>query len=234
MTKPTIKIDIVTDINCPWCYLGEQRLKSAMEAAADRYHFEVATKPYELSPNAPAEGESKEAYFIKNYGAAALPRLNDSSQQLAQMGKAEGIIFDWQKATRIHNTFNAHRLLWLAKDYGVQKAVADALYKANFTDGSNVNDVDVLLEIGQANGIPSQRLQGFFESEEGKQEVRQLEAWAQRSGISGVPAFIFNQQYLVSGAQPAETFTQVFEQLAPSLQALQGEDGPSCGPDGIC
>jgi predicted DsbA family dithiol-disulfide isomerase len=234
MNKPKIKIDIVTDINCPWCYLGDQRLQKAMEQAADTHTFELQVKPFELSPHAPAKGESKEAYFLKNYGEAAMSRLKASSDQLAQMGQAEGVTFNWDKATTVHNTFNSHRLIWLAATYGVQEALTRALYKANFTEGKNINDPALLTEIGQAHGIPASRLEGFFESEEGRQEVRQLEAWAQQAGIRGVPAFIFNDQYLISGAQAPETFLEVFSQLAPALQALAGASGERCDIDGNC
>lgn len=231
MTKQKIKIDIVSDVNCPWCYIGEHRLKKAIEAADDKYEFELTFKPFELSPNAPQEGEKKETYFKRNYGADALPRLNASSKHLEQLGKAEGLTYNFDKSSVVHNTFNAHRLIWLAKQYGVQEPVTTALYEHNFTEGSNVNDLALLKEIGQTHGIPAERLESFFNSDEGKEEVRRLEGWAQQAGISGVPSFIFNDKYLISGAQPAETFKQVFEQLAPSLEKIEAS-GDSCSVDG--
>jgi predicted DsbA family dithiol-disulfide isomerase len=234
MNKQKIKIDIVSDVNCPWCYLGEQRLKKAMEETSDAYEFEVRFKPYELNPNAPQEGEPKDEYFIRNYGADAMPRMNASSKQLEKMGKAEGAEFNFDKAKVVHNTFNGHRLIWLAEQYGVQEEVAHALFRSNFTEGQNVNDLQVLKEIGVANGIPAERLESFFSSGEGKNEVKSLERWAQQSGITGVPAFIFNDKFLVSGAQPAETLRQVFSQVAPGLQPLN-TSGDSCSiEDGNC
>lgn len=233
MNKQKIKIDIVSDINCPWCYLGEQRLKNAMQAVEDRYEFEVQFKPFELNPQAPPEGEEKETYFARNYGKDALPRMEASSKQLAKMGYEEGIVFDFDKSKVVHNTFNGHRLIWLADQHGVQEAVANALFKANFSEGQNVNDPELLTEIGNANGIPAGHLQGFFESEEGKKEVRGMEQWAQQAGISGVPAFIFNDKYLVSGAQPAATLQEVFGQVKPALEKVASA-GDSCGIDGNC
>lgn len=233
MTKQKIKIDIVSDINCPWCYLGDQRLKKAMDEAGDNYEFEVHFKPFELSPQAPAEGENKMEYLLRNYGEDALDRIEMNNDRLVKMGEAEGAVFNFDKSTVIHNTFNGHRLIWLAGQFGVEEEVADALFKANFTDGKNVNDTAVLKEIGVANGIPADRLENFFESEEGKQEVRGLESWAQRSGVSGVPAFIFNDKYMVSGAQPAATLKEVFSQVSPAFQEIKTE-GDSCGIDGNC
>lgn len=233
MTKSKIKIDVVSDINCPWCFLGEARLQQALAQTKDQYETEVSFKPYELNPQAPQEGESKQDYFIRNYGAGALSRLNASSQQLAEAGKAEGVEFNFDKADKVHNTFNGHRLIWLAGQYNVQVAVAKALFEANFTHGENVNDPAVLIRIGAEHGIPVERLQSFFQTEEGKDEVKALEHWAQQAGISGVPAFIINDKYLVSGAQPAETFVRVFQQVAPTLEPIAGE-GASCDVNGNC
>ncbi len=233
MNKQKIKIDIVSDINCPWCYLGEQRLKNAMAETGDKYAFEIQFKPFELNPQAPAEGEEKESYFARNYGKDALPRLNASSKQLAEMGRAEGVEFNFDKSTIVHNTFNGHRLIWLADEFGVQEAVANALFKANFGEGKNVNDTAVLREIGRTNGIPAERLEGFFASEEGVEEVRGLEQWAYKAGISGVPAFIFNDKFLVSGAQAAATLKEVFGQVQPAFEEIKS-GGDRCEIEGNC
>lgn len=228
-----IKIDLVSDVNCPWCYLGEARLKKAMEATAGKYTFSLHFKPFELNPQAPEAGELKETYFKRNYGPDSLERLAAGSRQLAELGKQEGISFNFDQSTVIHNTFKAHRLIWLAETYGCQAEVATALFEANFTEGSNVNDSQLLKEIGQKAGIPAERLENFFESQEGVTEVRSLESWAQQAGISGVPAFIFNDKYLVSGAQPTETLLQVFSQL--EKEALATESGNnSCSVEGNC
>lgn len=233
MEKQKIKIDVVSDINCPWCYLGESRLQKAIAEAGDKYEFEVAFKPFELSPQAPQQGEPKKEYFIRNYGKDALARLDASSNQLTEMGKAEGAIFNFDKSDVVHNTFNGHRLIWLAGQYEVQLAVARALFEANFTKGENVNDPELLKEIGVANGIPAERLENFFASEEGKEEVKQMEHWAQRSGVNGVPAFIFNDQYLVTGAQPAQTLKEFFGRVAPEIREINSS-GDSCSIDGSC
>lgn len=233
MIKPKIKIDIVSDINCPWCYLGEARLQQALTETSDNYEVEVHFKPYELSPHAPPEGENKQEYFIRNYGAEALSRLNASSQHLTEAGRAEGVVFNFDKANKVHNTFNGHRLIWLAGQYGVQVAIARALFQANFTAGENVNDPAVLTRIGRQNGIPAEKLQNLFDTDEGKDEVKDLEHWAQQAGISGVPAFIINDKYLVSGAQPAEFLVRVLQQIVPTYETTTA-DGASCDVNGIC
>lgn len=228
-----IKIDLVSDINCPWCYLGEARLKQAMEASAEKYTFSLHYKPFELSPQAPEAGEPKEVYFRRNYGPDSLDRIEASIRQLAALGKQDGVIFNFDRSTVIHNTFNGHRLIWLAEAYGCQAKVATALFEANFTDGRNVNDSNLLKEIGWDAGIPAERLEAFFASQEGIEEVRSLENWAKNAGISGVPAFILNDKYLVSGAQPTETLLQVFTQLEKEALATTNTED-SCNTSGGC
>ena len=233
MSKQKIKIDIVSDINCPWCYVGEQRLNSALAAAKDKYEFEVGFKPFELNASIAPEGMDKTEYFKNNYGPQILSQLDAMNQRLTDTGKEVGIEFKFDKSTKVNNTFNGHRLIWLAGEYGLQDKVAHALFYSYFTEGNNMNDTELLKKIGTENGIPADRLENFFESEEGKKEVREMEQWAQASGITGVPAFIINDQYLISGAQPTEVFQQVFAQVAPTLQHIK-TDGESCGIDGCC
>lgn len=231
MSKQKIKIDVFSDINCPWCYVGERRLAKAMEAAEDKYEFDVNFKAYELNRNIPQAGMTREAYFKNSYGPDAMSRIAASEQRLVSDGAAEGIDFQFKPDMSVNNTFNGHRLIWLAGELGVQEQVTSALFKAYFTENLNMNDTAVLTKIGVENGIPAEKLEGFFESEAGKQEVREMENFAQSAGISGVPAFVINDQYLVSGAQPSETLLNVFQQVAPALQEINLE-GDSCGIDG--
>ncbi|MDB5261826.1 MAG: polyketide biosynthesis dithiol-disulfide isomerase [Adhaeribacter sp.] len=233
MDKQQIKIDIISDINCPWCYLGEARLQKAIAQTQDKYDFEVSFKPYELNPSAPQQGENKREYFVRNYGPAGLSRLAESSRNLVEAGQAEGLVFDFDKSTEVHNTFNGHRLIWLAGKYKLQLPVAKALFVANFTNGENINDPAVLTRIGAEHGIPAEKLSQFFNSEEGKDEVKTLEQEAQQAGISGVPAFIINDRYLISGAQPTETFVNVLQQVAPVYKTI-ATDGATCEVGGNC
>ncbi|MFD3001830.1 DsbA family oxidoreductase [Pontibacter toksunensis] len=236
MTKQKIKIDIVSDVNCPWCYVGEQRLNKAMGEANESYDFDISFRPYELNANIPQEGVDRLEYFKKAYGPNIVSQIDAMNQRLKDAGSPEGIEFNFDKLTTVNNTFKGHRLIWLAGELGVQEAVAHALFYNYFTEGKNMNDTAVLTEIGMANGIPAERLEGFFEGEEGKKEVREMEQWAQASGITGVPAFIINDKYLVSGAQPADTFHQVFAQVAPLTPTFEeiAAEGQSCSVDGIC
>lgn len=227
MSNTKIEVDIISDINCPWCYLGEKYFHDAVKATGGQYEFKVSLKPFELNPEASAEGEEKEKYFIRNYGTEGLDKMADSNNLITAAGKEVGLEYNFDKLTKIHNTFNGHRLIWLAGKYGVQEQVAEALYFQNFTLGTNVNDVDLLKKIGIDNNIPADKLNAFFESEEGKMEVKKMERDAQEAGVRGVPAFILNKKYLLSGAQPSEAFLKAFEQIAPKLEEIKSDHSDS-------
>ena len=233
MTKQKIKIDIFSDINCPWCYVGERRLNKALQQVGDQYEAEISFKAFELNPNVPQDGMGRRDYFKGNYGEQILAQIPAMDERMAAAGAEEGIQFNFSEEMTVNNTFNGHRLIWLSGQYGVQHEVTNALFKAYFTDNRQMNNTAVLKEIGIAQGIPAERLENFFEGEEGKQEVRQMEAFAQSAGITGVPAFVINDQYLVSGAQSAETFLNVFKQVAPAIQKLDIE-GNSCEIGAVC
>jgi predicted DsbA family dithiol-disulfide isomerase len=234
MNKQKIKVDIVSDINCPWCYVGEQRLKKAIAATSNKYDFDINFKPFELNSSISQEGMERLEYFKTNYGPAILSQIDSINQRLVDAGNEDGITFNFDKLTTVNNTFNGHRLIWLAGECGVQEKVANALFYSYFTEGNNMNDTDLLAKIGVENGIPTEKLEGFFESDAGKKEVREMEQWAQAAGITGVPAFVINDKFLVSGAQPSDTFLNVFNQVAPKLEEVKTEDGQSCGIDGNC
>ncbi|WP_018478701.1 DsbA family oxidoreductase [Pontibacter roseus] len=233
MSKQKIKIDIFSDINCPWCYIGEKRLQNALQKVEDKYEVDVHFKAFELNPNIPQEGMTRLDYFKGNYGEQMLAQIPTMDSRMTETGAAEGIDFHFSDDMTVNNTFNGHRLIWLAEQYGVQEAVSNALFKSYFTEGNNMNDTELLKQVGIAHGIPAEKLEGFFEGEVGKKEVREMEAFAQTAGITGVPAFIINDKYLVSGAQPSETFLQVFQQVAPAIEKLDIE-GNSCSVDGVC
>jgi predicted DsbA family dithiol-disulfide isomerase len=212
MEKQKIKIDIITDIVCPWCYIGEHRLNKAISETGDLYDFELELKPFELDPNTPKEGKNHLEYLVRLMGSEE--RVKEAHSMMEEMGEEEGLHYDFSKIKIIANTLNAHRLIWLAKKINAEKQVAKALYKANFSEGKNVNDTNTLISIGVANGLPKESLEEFFSGEEGRKEVIMMEEDAHRAGINSVPAFVVNNKYLVKGAQSAATFKDVFQRIA--------------------
>jgi predicted DsbA family dithiol-disulfide isomerase len=210
--KPKIRIDVITDVVCPWCYIGEHRLHKAMEETKDKFDFELTLKPFELDPNTPKEGKDHKAYLVKLMGNEA--RVKEAHAMMKEMGEAEGLHYNFDKIKIIPNTLNAHRLIWLAKQYKVEEKVADALYRGNFSEGKDVNDLNILISIGSEYGIPKERLEVFFSGEEGRKEVILMEEDAHRANINSVPAFIVNNKYLIKGAQSATTLKDAFQRIA--------------------
>jgi|SRR6185437_783618 len=229
MEKNKIKVTVVADVVCPWCYMGEARLKNAIEEVKDKYDVEIDLMPFELNPDTPDKGENHKEYLAKKFGSSS--RVDAAHAQMTQLGKEEGIEYNFDKVGVTSNTFKAHRLIWLAKQYGVQEQVANDLYKSYFTDGKDVNDIEILKSVAITNGIPKEKIETFFAGDEGAAEVRQMEEEAHLAGITGVPAFIINNKYLVSGAQPAEVFKEVFEKVAPSALVEIKANGNVCDDD---
>jgi predicted DsbA family dithiol-disulfide isomerase len=212
MDKPKIKIDIITDVVCPWCYIGEHRLQKATTEMSGQFDFELTLKPFELDPNTPQEGKDHLAYLVKLMGNEE--RVKEAHAMMTEMAEAEGLHYDFDKIKIIPNTLNAHRLIWLAEKYKVEGRVAKALYRSNFSEGKDVNNFNILIGIGVENGIPRERLEDFFKGDEGRKEVILMEEDAHHASIQSVPSFIVNNKYLIRGAQSSSTWKEFFQRIA--------------------
>lgn len=205
-----IHIDIFSDVVCPWCYIGERRLQAAMEERPDL----VVTRswqPFQLRPDMPTEGQDWKQLIDEKFGGAE--RANEIFAHITQLGKEEGIEFAFDHIASAANTADAHRLILFAAGQEREWEAANALYRAYFTDGKNLNDPDDLVAVAEMAGLDPAAARQFLQSNEGTVEVQQSQATANQLGINGVPFFIFNNQYAVSGAQPAELFLEVFDKL---------------------
>ena len=225
MNKTKIKVDIIADVVCPWCYLGEFRFKKAAEELKDKFEFQISLKPFELDPNTPVQGKDLRSYLQSRFGSEEA--VEESFDHITGIAADEGLHYDFNKIKTIPNTFKAHRLIWFAGRYGKSIEVADALYKAYFLDGKNVNDTNLLAEIISKFDIREEDVARFFQEAEGTQEVKELEIQARQNGILSVPAFIINNKYLISGAQSTETFKRVIEKIAAE-ETLISQAAESC------
>jgi predicted DsbA family dithiol-disulfide isomerase len=212
MPKP-ITIDIVSDITCPWCAIGLRGLEEGLARAGDAVDATIRFHPFELNPDMPPEGRN----MVEHLGE----RLGVSPEQLAasrDMLKAKAAELDFVMAqtgeSRIYNTFDAHRLLAWAESSGMQQALKRALLEAYFSEGQNLANPDVLVAAAEKAGLDGAEARAVLASDRFADDVRQEEHLWQSRGIQGVPAFIFQGKYLVSGAQPPETFEQVVRQVA--------------------
>lgn len=207
-----MKVEVYSDIACPWCYIGKHRFERALAQFPDARSVEVVYRPYQLDPSAPAVASSHREYLDRRYG----PDSAKMDARVAELGRGEGIAFDFDKALHV-NTLDGHRLLRLAlAEHGpaVQAALKERLLAARFAEGGNVGDHEQLTEAAAAVGMDRARVSAFLACDEGRKEVLEEIAQAQAMGISSVPTFVFEERWAVSGAQAAETFLQVLEQVS--------------------
>jgi predicted DsbA family dithiol-disulfide isomerase len=202
-----VKVEIFSDIACPWCYVGKKRFERALSEFEGKDEVEVAYRPFQLDPTLPVEPE-RAVPATPVLEARFGPGLKSAHQRLEQLGAPLGIDFQWNKVL-LTNTLKAHRLVWQAERAGgaeLQARVKEALLKANFTDGVNLADDEALGAIAAANGLPA--------STDGEAEVRAMVDTARQLGITGVPTFVFDGKYAVSGAQEVATFLNVLREVA--------------------
>lgn len=222
-----MKIEIYSDIACPWCYIGEHRLARALAAYPRGDEVEVVFRSYQLDPDAPETAVPLREYLEQRYGASAAEML----ERVSEAARGEGIELDWDRALSV-NTLTAHRLLRLAElEYGAstQRALAERLFEAHFTRGGDVADTELLAELAAAVGMDAARVREYLDSGEGLEETRYEIYQAQRLGIRSVPTFILEDRYAVQGAQPASVFLQALEQVTAKLAEEGGSDNATGG-----
>jgi len=206
----TLKIDIVSDVVCPWCVIGFRNLKKAMHEMQTELNFEISWKPYELHPEIPQGGYDKKLYMQQKFGSS-----NGSSayNEIIKIGKSVGFEFNFSKTERIPNTFMAHRLLWKAEQYNLQTELSEALFKAYFTDGLNIGSAEVLSELCESIGMNKIEILNFLESKEGGQEIADLEMEFIEKSIGAVPTYFINDKYIIQGGQESETFVSFLRKI---------------------
>jgi predicted DsbA family dithiol-disulfide isomerase len=209
MTK--IDIDIVSDAICPWCFIGKRRLERALADAGEDLEVRIGWRPFQLNPDMPREGMDRKAYLAAKFGGDA--RAKGAYRAVLEAGTGEGIAFDFQAMRRTPNTIDAHRLIDRAGRLGVQDQVVEGLFRAYFLDGRDIGDVAVLAEVAAAAGLDEAEMRRYLESDEDAERIAAEDAMARKMGINGVPCFIVNRKYAISGAQEPAMFRQLFEAL---------------------
>ncbi|MBV1884150.1 MAG: DsbA family oxidoreductase [Pseudomonadales bacterium] len=204
-----MKIDIVSDVACPWCYVGKKNLEAAMAQRPD-IEFEIQWFPYQLHPEAPSEGYDYQRTLEKKYGKERIAMMY---QSFAEAGKKAGVDFHLDRIERGANTFLAHRLLEFAWSKGKQNELAEALFDAYFCQGLFVGDPKVLTEVAVTVGLDEQEVSDYLKSDEGVASVKEKVDAARSDGVSGVPSFSFNNMFAVQGGQPVEAFLHTIDRL---------------------
>ena len=224
--KPVIQV--VSDVVCPWCYIGKRRLEKALDLLGLR-NIEVHWTAFQLNPNAPREGWNRREYRIAKFGSAEVSARLES--RVIEAGAQDDIPFRFDRIEKTPNTFDAHRLIWLAGKERVQDAVVESLFHAYFIEGRNVGDQAVLRELAALSGLDAAHVDHLFSSDLGSIEVAREEEEARIQGVSGVPTFFLNGRAVTSGAHPPQLLAGMLgAALGPAIGAevCSVEDG-TCG-----
>jgi predicted DsbA family dithiol-disulfide isomerase len=231
-----LRIDIWSDIACPWCYIGKRHLEQALEKFAHRAEVDVVWRAFELDPSAPRVRDTQQTYaerLAKKYGTTPQQAQQRIDQMVGAAAK-DGLDFRFDRI-RPGNTFDAHRLLHLARERGIQDAVKERFLRGYMTEGQPIGEPEALLGLAREAGLDEQEARGLLESDRYAAEVRSDERLARELGISGVPFFVLDGRLGVSGAQPAAillgALDKAWSELAgPELESFA--EGATCGPDG--
>jgi predicted DsbA family dithiol-disulfide isomerase len=215
--REALTIDVVSDVVCPWCYLGKKRLERAL--AENGEATQVRWRPYQLDPTIPAGGLDRQAYMRNKFGDDG--RLEQIHERLRALGAEEGIAYAFDKIERSPNTLDAHRLIRWAAEAGVQDAVVDRLFSLYFEQGRDIGDRKLLAEVARAAGMDAQSVEKRLAEGTDEREVQQEIAQAQSLGVTGVPFFIFASRFGVPGAQSAEVLTSALERARKSLAGIE-------------
>ena len=207
---PPIRVDIVSDVVCPWCVIGYHQLATAAKETG--INLDVHWHPFELNPQMAAEGENLREHLAAKYGTTP-EGSRKARARLTEMGAALGFTFNYADDMRMVNTFRAHQLIDWAEDQGRAHDMKLALFAAFFTRREDLNNVDVLADVASSIGLDRDTARAMLDSEERAESVREKEQFWTSRGVTGVPAMIFNRQHLVTGAQGEENYANILKQL---------------------
>ena len=234
-----MKVEIWSDVMCPFCYIGKRRFEDALEHFEHKDEIEIEWKSFQLNPNMETNPNINIDQYLADVKGFTIDHARQLNAHVTQMAAEAGLTYNFDKAI-VANSFNAHRYSHLAKKHGLGVEAEEQLFKAYFTDGKNIDDQDTLIELGAALGHDANEVKQALESNAYADEVKRDIAQAQYLGIQGVPFFVLNNKYAVSGAQAVPVFEQTLQKAfddwqkenpKPKFEIIEGE---SCGPDGDC
>jgi predicted DsbA family dithiol-disulfide isomerase len=219
-------VEIWSDINCPWCYIGKRRFEAALARFAHAGDVNVVWRSFELDPGAPRESPGNGATMLAEKYGVPIEQAMAMEQNVTDIAAAEGLEYDLEHA-RIGASFDAHRLVHLARQHGVQDAMKERLFRARFSEGRLISDPETLVELAIDAGLDGAEARATLASDGFADAVREDEASAHQLGISGVPMFVVDRAFGMSGAQPSE---QLLALLEHAWESADGHDQPGSNP----
>ncbi|MFP6717404.1 MAG: DsbA family oxidoreductase [Alphaproteobacteria bacterium] len=203
-----MKIDIISDTVCPWCFIGKRRLERAIAMRPEMVP-EVNWYPFQLNPEIPEEGIERELYLSLKFGG--IERAKEIYRAVGEASASEDLDFNLSAIKRMPNSLRSHRLLHFSKIKNAQHAVVENLFRSYFFHGTDIGSVESLLEIAKDSGLDPKQVRCYLESDENLELVQNQDIQSRKMGVSGVPCFIIADEYAISGAQEPEVFLQVFD-----------------------
>jgi predicted DsbA family dithiol-disulfide isomerase len=205
-----LRIDIISDVMCPWCVIGYRQLALALKTVG--VNHDIHWHPFELNPNMPATGQDMREHLVEKYGTT--PAQSDANRaNMTALGEELGFAFCFEEGFRMHNTFNTHQLLHWANTQDRKHDLKQALFAAHFTNGRDLSDVEVLADIADEVGLDRIEAASVLSDQRYTTDVREEQKFWTQQGINGVPAVVFDRQHLVTGAQGVDNYSSILNQL---------------------
>ncbi|MHC5307298.1 DsbA family oxidoreductase [Bartonella sp. LJL80] len=223
MTKPLIYIDIVSDLVCPWCYLGRKRLFKALDSLAG-VETQLNWKPFQLTSQMPIGGKPYQLHMKSILGSQSA--VDEAEKTLSELGEIDGIMFDFEAIQIAPNTLDAHRVVyWASQDAnGIQDKLVAELYSRYFEQGQNIGDHAVLVDAAAAVGMRADVVEKLLQTAIDRDTITQDIMTASNIGVRGVPCFILDQKFVIMGAQPTEVLADAIQQIADGFEPGTAED----------
>ncbi|MGZ3872619.1 MAG: DsbA family oxidoreductase [Mucilaginibacter sp.] len=234
-----MKVEIWSDVMCPFCYIGKRRFEEALQHFEHKDEIEIEWKSFQLNPDVVTDPDITIDEYLADKKGWTIDHARQMNAHVTQMAAEAGLTYNMDRAI-VANSFKAHRFSHLAKKHGLGIEAEEKLFKAYFTDSKNIDDDQTLMAIGKEIGLDPEAVKQTLESDAYANDVKHDVAVAQQLGIQGVPFFVLNNKYGISGAQAVPVFEQTLDKAFAEWQhesarpKLETIDGESCGPDGNC
>ena len=239
ITENKMKVEIWSDIICPYCYIGKRKFEAALAQFLHKDHIQVEWKSFQLAPDIKTQSNKNAFLYMGEQRGKSVEQTQEMTSRVTQLAKQAGLTYNFDK-TVAANTFNAHRFAHFAKQYGKQNEAEELLFRSFFTDGKNIDDYQALIQLGTEIGLDTIALKTALENNSCASNVHADIYEAQQIGVSGVPFFVFNRKLAVSGAQESTTFLETLEKEYAEWRKENPEtklkviEGQSCTPEGEC
>lgn len=238
-TDSLMKIEVWSDVMCPFCYIGKRKFEHALEQFPDKDKVQLVWKSYQLDPSVSAGDDKNYVRYLQQKKGWGEKQTKEILDNVTHMAAGVGLEYHFEKAV-VANSFKAHRFAHYADKFGLQDSAEEALFMAHFVEGKDISDNETLAAMGQAIGLDRQQLLHFLSTDEMSKEVNQDIQEAEQIGVTGVPLFVFDRKYAISGAQDEKVFLNTIEKSFKEWEKKQAEakleviEGKVCKPNGEC